>query len=80
MLGIICDQTLASGILTDPIALPAFKYAIPIIVKLSLKYGLSPLNTFSIDDLVDSSGIITVGHLESLLVGRQRRCLSTQHV
>jgi len=78
-LGIICDDTLASGILIDSIALPAFISAIPIIAKLSLKYGIGPLENFDIDDIVGSSGTLAVGHLEGHLgTGRQRHCLSTQ--
>jgi hypothetical protein len=80
-LGIICDDTLAYGFLTDSIALPAFKSAIPIIAKLSEKYGIGPHHRFNAKDLVKSSGAVSVGPLGDLLgSGRQRHCLATQYV
>jgi hypothetical protein len=80
-LGIICDDTLASGFFTDSIAFPAFKAAIPIIAKLSEKYGIGPHHHFDADELLSSSGEISVGHLGDLPGGgRQRHCLATQHV
>jgi hypothetical protein len=80
-LGIICDDALASGIFTDSIALPAFKAAIPIIAKLSKKYGIGPHHHFDVDELLSSSGAISVGQLRDLPGGgRQRHCLATQYV
>lgn len=77
-LGIICDDTFASGILTDSIALPAFRAALPIIAKLSVKYGISPLNSFDWSSLT-SGGFPSLGQLAHFLGGgRQRKCLSTQ--
>lgn len=78
-LGIICDDTFSAGILTDSIALPAFTYAIPIISNLSAKYGISPPDSFGIQDLINSSGVLSMGPLNGFLGrGRQRVCLSTQ--
>jgi glucan endo-1,6-beta-glucosidase len=81
-LGIICDDTLASGILTDSIALPALTAAIPIIARLSFEYGIGPLDSFNVNALLGSSGTISVGHLLRFCGrhGRQRHCLSTQYV
>ena len=80
ILGITCDDSLA-GFLTDSIALPAFQAAIPIIAKLSLKYGISPHNHFNVEDLVDDSGALSVGYLGDLPGrGRQKHCLSTQYI
>lgn len=79
-LGIICDDTLALGILTDSIALPAFASAIPIISKLSKKYKIGPQDSFNWDTVLGQSGAITIGHLAKFLgEGRQRQCLSTQY-
>lgn len=78
-LGIFCDNTLALGILSDSIALPAFQAAIPIIAKLSKQYNIGPANSFDWSGLVDSSGALTPGHISQFLnAGRQRKCLSTQ--
>ena len=80
-LGIIYDDTLASGFFIDSIALPTFKAAIPIIGKLSEKYGIGPHYQFDADELVSSSRAISVGHLGDLPGGRrQRHCLATQYV
>ena len=80
-LGIFCDDTLGSGILNDPIALPAFVSAIPIISKLSEKYNIGPQDTFDWDCLVTPSGNIGNGRLaaSSGKGGRQSQCLSTQY-
>ena len=78
-LGIICDDTFATGILTDSIALPAFTSAIPIIARLAMKYGIGPPNSFDMNDLMNSSGVLSMGYLNDFLGrGRQRQCLSTQ--
>jgi glucan endo-1,6-beta-glucosidase len=78
-LGIICDDTLASGFFTDSIAFPAFISAIPIIAKLSEKYGIGPHHNFDAGKLLSSSGEISVGQLGDLPGGgRQRHCLATQ--
>lgn len=81
-LGIICDDTFASGILTDSIALPAFEAAIPIILKLSQNYQIGPLDGFDFGGLLGPSGALTHGLLQGFLGGggRQRQCLSTQCV
>lgn len=79
-LGIICDKTFASGILTDDIALSAFKSAIPIIAKLSKKYHIGPLDSFKSDGIIGSSGNLSGGWFKHFLGsgGRQRQCLATQ--
>jgi hypothetical protein len=77
-LGIICDNTHASGVLTDDIALPAFVSALPIIAKLSKQYNISPTNSFDWNNIL-GSGVPSIGSLRKFLgEGRQRQCLSTQ--
>lgn len=77
-LGIICDNTFASGVLTDDIATPAFVSALPIIAKLSAKYNISPTNSFNWNSIL-GSGVPSMGCLRNFLGGgRQRQCLSTQ--
>jgi glucan endo-1,6-beta-glucosidase len=80
-LGIVCDDNYATGVLNDRIALPAFEAALPIISKLSLKYGIDPHKSLVIADVIDSSGVLSVGHLQNHMGhgGRQRHCLSTQY-
>jgi hypothetical protein len=80
-LGIICDNIYATGILNDHIALPAFIAALPIISKLSQKYGIDPHMSVIVADIISSSGVLSVGHLQNHLGhgGRQRHCLSTQY-
>src|SRR6202011_791365 len=80
-LGIVCDDTYASGFLGDRIALPAFIAALPIIAKLSLKYGIVAHNSFDVADVIDSLGVVPVGCLQNHLGygGRQQNCLSTQY-
>jgi hypothetical protein len=81
MLGIICDDTLASGFFMNSIVLPAFKAAIPIISNLSEKYGIGPHHQFEANELMSSSGAISVGHLGDLPGGgHQRHCLAPQYI
>lgn len=78
-LGIICDDTLALGILTDAIALSAFTSAVPIIAKLSEKYNIGPHESFNWNGLLGTSGSLSFGHIGLFLGdGRQKYCLSTQ--
>ena len=80
VLGIVCDDTLGFEFLTDSIALPAFESAVPIIARLSEKYGICPPDRLKAAAFVDSSGALSVGYLHDLLgAGHRRHCLSTQY-
>jgi hypothetical protein len=78
-LGITCDNTFSSGILTDSIALPAFRAAIPIIAKLSQKYRIGPWQNLNFDPLQESARLLVISQTGAFSIpDRHGRCLSTQ--
>lgn len=79
-MGIICDDSLDLGAVTDSIALSAFVDALPIIAKLSDKYGIGPFGSFDWDSLSNVTSL-SIGDVLTAFVGtggRQGKCLSTQ--
>jgi aryl-phospho-beta-D-glucosidase BglC (GH1 family) len=78
-LGITCDGSDPSGILSDSIALPAFKAALPIIAKLSAQYNIGAASNFNFTSVVDPSGTLSAGKLGDFLNNScQKQCLTTQ--
>lgn len=79
-MGIICDDTVDFGVLTDSIALSALVDALPIIAKYSEQYGIGPLDSFDWDSLSNATSL-SLGDALAAFLGsgsRQRECLSTQ--